>query len=246
MTAQHPVLIGITCDSEHRTDRRGTLVEHYDSPATYAQSVAACGAIPLILPATPGAHKNAGLIMDALSGLLLAGGDFDIPPDYYGESPRPLLGKLQPERSAFERTLLQAAIAQQKPILGICGGMQLINVECGGTLYQDLSERTATGVHSQKQPKSEASHQIEIVPNSLLATVLGVMETGVNSTHHQVIRTIGNGLRINATSPDGVIEGIEHESYPFMLGVQWHPESLADTRHQTIYRAFIARAQRRS
>ncbi|MBI5789640.1 MAG: gamma-glutamyl-gamma-aminobutyrate hydrolase family protein [Candidatus Schekmanbacteria bacterium] len=211
-------LIGITCD--YTPDNPvGRIWLRED----YASAVYAAGGWPLLLP--PLEDMEIEQVMPALSGLMITGGDFDIEPGYYGEKPLPQLGKLNPRRSLFEAKLIRRAIAQNIPTLGICGGLQAINVVCGGSLYQDVSSQL-NNVGSHEGQRLSLAHSVRIQPATKLSAILGRKELMVNSSHHQAVKAPGTGLQICAVTPDGLTEAMEHSGLGFMLGVQWHPESL--------------------
>jgi len=163
--------------------------------------------------------------VDALDGLILQGGA-DIDPRLYGEAPAPHLGTVDPVRDRFELDLLRGFIAAGKPVLGICRGMQLINVACGGSLHQDLVAEGATGVqHNHAEAYDRHVHGLRIQPGSWFSQLYGGITQGrVNSIHHQGVERRGNGLEIEATSEDGVVEAIRGTGSQFLVGVQWHPE----------------------
>jgi len=165
-----------------------------------------------------------------LDGLILQGGA-DIDPRVYGEEPGPLLGPIDSVRDRFELELLRGFAAANKPVLGVCRGMQLINVAFGGTLHQDLDAAgVAAHAHRMSDLYDEHAHDIEFVPGGWLQSIYAEARRGrVNSIHHQGVNRLGTGLVIDAYSTDGVVECIRHESFPFLLGVQWHPE-FHDTR----------------
>ncbi|MEZ4271476.1 MAG: gamma-glutamyl-gamma-aminobutyrate hydrolase family protein [Myxococcota bacterium] len=236
------MFIGITCDFETITDRRGCPAQRFVIPEPYVAAVQYAGAHPLLLPHGP--PHTATAYLQHINALVVAGGDFDVPPSYYGEPTRAVCGKLLPERTAFEHALLEGALERDMPLLGICGGMQLLNVVTGGTLYQDLSERPHTAVHEQPQDKRQPFHAIDIAPNSQLAKILGDTPTSVNSTHHQILRDLGKGVVASAKAPDGVVEAIEMPEKHFVLGVQWHPEILGTDAHLGLYRSLVQAAQR--
>lgn len=236
-----PVRIGVTCDFETITDRRGAPSPRYLLQASYVRAVAHTGALPVLLPHLD--PELAPAVLEGLDGVVFSGGDFDIPPSYYGQEPRPKLGHLLEERSAYERALCAEALARDVPVLGVCGGMQLLNVVCGGTLHQDLSERPGTGVHQQPHDKRQPHHGVEITSASLLARAVGATRLEVNSTHHQLVHALGRRVRATAVAPDGVVEGIEVEGKRFAMGVQWHPEALATPEQLAIYEALVEAAR---
>lgn len=244
MTASELPRIGITCDFEPATDPDG-LTARFVSPAAYSEAVRAAGGVPILLPHTP--PEQAAAVLAAVSALLVSGGDFDVPPEYYGEGPHAGLGKLVETRSSFERAVLELALARGIPVLGVCGGMQLLNVVMGGTLYQDVSERPDTGVHEQAHPKTRPQHSVDLQAASLVERCCGCAILQVNSTHHQLVHQVGQGLLASARAPDGVVEAIETSAGDFVLGVQWHPESLLDDPAQLgIYQSLVRAAQKPS
>jgi len=195
-------------------------------PAGYAAAVEAAGGIPVILPVL--APEKAPEVLEHLQGLLLSGG-VDLDPSHYGEDPLPGLGKVTPERDAFELALARRALAAGVPVLGICRGVQVLNVAAGGTLFQDLGSQLEKVLkHRQEAPRWHESHAVRLDPSSRMAAILGVTETRVNSFHHQAVRLVAPGLRAVAWAPDGVIEAVESVDGGFALGVQWHPEEMWD------------------
>ncbi|MGH7929064.1 MAG: gamma-glutamyl-gamma-aminobutyrate hydrolase family protein [Candidatus Binatia bacterium] len=249
MSRRAPV-IGITADfSPANRDGNGATREatHF-LPHRYCHAVENAGGIALILPAI---ISNAALkrILAVVDGLVISGGDFDIHPSYYGEKPIAGLGIIKQERTEFELDLTRAALKRDMPVLGLCGGEQAINVVLGGTLYQDIpTQLPQAGNHQQSDKKEIGGHQIHVHQRTRLSEILRRRRIEVNTTHHQAVKRIGKGLRINATAEDGLIEGIESEQHSFVLGLQWHPEVLAP-RHEhqrRIFAAFTAAcAQRR-
>lgn len=241
MSARPCILI--TPDSETRAGRRGEA-SYFVLAHEYAERVWQCGGLPWIAPYAPAPGYAAALLAQA-DGLLLTGGDFDIDPALFGAAPHPRLGTLKPARTDFERALHEEALRGQHPILGICGGMQLMNALRGGSLWQHLpDERPAFLAHEQEGSKARAGHDVELCAGTLLHSVLNVATLGVNSTHHQGVRSLAPGLRVNATASDGLIEAFDDPAHPFYLGVQWHPEAMASP-HERIYAAFIDAARRR-
>jgi putative glutamine amidotransferase len=197
---------------------------------TYVRTLENLGALPVMIPLQMSTATLFG-IFERLDGLLLPGGE-DIDPSNYGAERHPQLGATDKERDRTELLLTQWALGAGMPILGVCRGIQVINVACGGTLYQDLiSERPDLQKHDYFPPNFERfriSHPVSIDPESLLARSLGAVHE-VNSMHHQGIAEVGRGLRVVATSDDGLAEAVEIPPLPYALGVQWHPEELAKT-----------------
>jgi putative glutamine amidotransferase len=216
---------------------------------SYLQAILDHGGIPVVLPVTD--DKRAVIELVArLDGVLIAGGAFDVPPSYYGEKTQPWCGNLKPARSALELMVLQLALKKKLPVLGICGGLQIINVALGGSLHQDIQkERPGSINHQQPPPKDRPFHEVKIFPATNLEKITGARRRknvfGVNSTHHQAVKDLGRGLRIAAVSPDGLIEAVESPGPSFLLGLQWHPELLYPNRpdQSAIFKAFIRAAR---
>lgn len=193
------------------------------TPKNFVTGLQQAGGIPLILPI--GDPDEADRYVTGIDKLLLAGGQ-DIDPGHYGQLPDQKLGGTNPDRDRFELALIKAAIRQQKPILGVCRGMQLLNVAFGGTLYQDLSLRPEKALkHVQvPTPFHQPTHSVTIAQDSLLAAFLPTEAAyQVNSFHHQTVAEPAPELAVIATAPDGVIEGLENRECR-ILGIQWHPE----------------------
>jgi putative glutamine amidotransferase len=227
--------LGLTCDAEEASGR-------HSLPRAYADAVLGAGGLPLLLPPAEGAAAG---YLEALDGLVLTGGAFDVPPELYGEARRPGCGPARPERTAFELGLLRAALAAGLPVLGVCGGMQLLVVASGGTLWQDLPSEAGLPGHEQPPPKDLPSHLVEVAAGTRLAALVGAGRLPVNSTHHQGARTTGAGVVVSARAPDGLVGGIELPGPAFALGVQWHPEAALahEPRHAAIYRGLVAAAR---
>jgi len=227
--------IGLTLDADEARAR-------YELGKGYVDAVLAAGGLPILLPHAP---QAAAAYLALLDGLVVTGGAFDVPPELYGEACRKECGPTKPGRTAFERDLLEAALAARLPILGICGGMQLLNVVRGGTLYQDLSADAGLAGHEQPAPKDVPSHAAAVAPGTRLAALVGAGPLPVNSTHHQAVKDAGAGVLVAARAPDGVVEAIELPDLPFALGVQWHPEAVSrhDPRHAALYRGLVEAAR---
>ncbi len=216
----------------------------YQLKRAYVDAVLAAGGLPVLVPWGDG--PVARLYLEEIDGLVLSGGHFDIPPERYGETRRSACGRTQEARTDFEWPLCEAALAAGMPLLGVCGGMQLMNVVRGGTLWQDLPADLGLQ-HEQPEPKDVPSHPVEIVPDTLLARLVGGGSLPANSTHHQAVRAPGAGLLVSGRTADGVVEALELPGPAFALGVQWHPESVVrhEPRHAAIYRGLVQAARDR-
>lgn len=235
-------VIGITPDVEKDPGKNQSRYFLWD---IYVTVIEKAGGVPLILPHA-GDPENTALLLDRIHGLMLTGGAFDIDPSYYGEEGLAELGTVKQIRTRFEMEITKQALQKDLPILGICGGEQNINVALKGSLYQDiLSQNENARNHEQKSMKTETDHSVQVVPGTLLHQAVGAETLRVNSTHHQSVKDLGEGLRVNALAEDGVIEGIESTRHRFVLGVQWHPEYLCDrdTVSRRIFEAFIHAAR---
>ncbi len=193
--------------------------------AAYYQSILRAGGTPFVLPP----HDDPQAILSALKhvdALLLSGGG-DLDPSYLNEQPSPYLGSTVPERDLGELLLIRLAYDMQLPMLGICRGIQMLAVVLGGSIHQDLRESLGDDIlrHKQDEPRDRATHSVSLAEGSLLRSILGTDSLEVNSFHHQAVSHCGPHLRVSATSPDGVIEGIESTEHKSIVGVQWHPES---------------------
>ncbi|MFQ5845749.1 MAG: gamma-glutamyl-gamma-aminobutyrate hydrolase family protein [Planctomycetota bacterium] len=215
---------------------------------TYLGSLEDEGSLPLILP-TASDPGTADAYLDRVDGLLLTGGD-DVHPRRFGEEPHPSIGLVDPDRDAFEIALVLAARARDLPVLGICRGIQVINVALGGDLHQDVPSQTDSPVgHRQRTLADSTWHTVEVEAGSRLAAILGAGRIEVNSFHHQAPRRVPADLVVSArTSGDGLIEGLEDPSRKFFLGVQWHPEvtgRAGDEPSRRLFRAFVEAARAR-
>ncbi|MEW9702001.1 gamma-glutamyl-gamma-aminobutyrate hydrolase family protein [Paenibacillus sp. SI8] len=213
----------------------------------YHQSVEASGGLPIVLPLTsPETFKQ---LLDLCDGVIFTGGE-DVDPSAYGEEPSPQLGTIFPERDRIELEAIRRTIEADKPLFAICRGVQVLNVACGGTLYQDLpSEYPGTLEHVQRGvARGKDSHAVHVEEDSELGRIFGYNQVRVNSLHHQALRTIGAKLVVTAFSPDGVVEAVEHQGSAFAIGVQWHPESMyeTDTNMQKLFQAFVAKSKERA
>lgn len=236
-------LIGITPDTANEEKSGEPLLWLRQR---YARAVAAAGGIPVILPvalSTPSTRE----ILARLDGLVVSGGGFDIHPRHYGERALPELDEVKSDRTEFELELIRQALGRDLPLLGICGGAQAINVVLGGTLYQDIPSQIGRALnHRQLSAKEYGGHSVEIHAGTLLRRIVGKRVIEVNTNHHQSLKRLGRGLKINAVAPDGVVEGLESAGHSFVLGVQWHPEFLAPRRaaHKKIFTALVSASRK--
>jgi len=234
-------LIGITPDVQHPKD----APPRYEVKVAYADAVVRAGGLPFIIPYSDD-PTTVDAYLDRVAGVVVTGGAFDIPPEAYGQKPRDGLGVLKPGRTAFESALMQAALRRGLPLLGVCGGMQLLHVLLGGTLFQDIGREVPEArEHEQKHDRTQPHHPVHVAEGTRLATALGPGQLMVNSTHHQAAHEVPDAVVVSARSPDGVIEAIESKSHPFAIGVQWHPELLVHSvpAHLSIYRALVQKAR---
>jgi len=206
---------------------------------TYSRAIRESGGIPVVLPNTESGPQVIADYLERLDALLLPGGA-DIPPSEYGEEAHETVRLLDDNRFQFEKAVGKAWIERtRKPMLGICLGSQWINVLHGGSLVQDIP--SAMNVNHR-----DVTHAVKIEPDSRLGRIFGEQEFEVNSLHHQAVNKVGEGLRIVARSPDGVVEATEStDSGRFLIGVQWHPEKLMpeDQRQAKLLRAFVDAAK---
>ena len=212
---------------------------------TYIQSVRYSGGIPLILPLVRSDRMIAEYVR-LCHGFLFCGGE-DITPLLFGQEPLRGNGRTDITVDLFQIRLMKRVLAAEKPVLGICRGMQVLNTACGGTIWQDLSLAPGKVLDHMQQTasRSEASHRIRVERTSLLRQYLGA-SVYVNSFHHQAVNTPGSGLRVSARSRDGVIEAVESERCPFALGVQWHPECMyrSSPEMRALFHALTGHARR--
>ena len=242
MNRSRPV-IGGTLASEPACDTRAgySVYPWYALRENYMDSIADAGGVPVAL-----AH-HASLAAETLAridALVVTGGAFDVDPDLYGGGPRHETVVLKAGRTAAELALLRGALARDMPVLGICGGQQLLAVALGGSLIQHVPDEIADALaHEQPNPRHEAGHPVAILADTLLRRIVGNPTMQVNSSHHQAVRDPGSA-RVNARAPDGVIEGIESPSHRFCLGLQWHPEFLIDPGDALVFRALVDQGAR--
>jgi len=212
----------------------------------YSSVVEEAGGIPLIIPSLEG-EENIRALVKYFDGLLLSGGS-DPDPLIFGEEPLPEQGEIEPQRDRLEIILVKEALNQDLPLLGICRGMQVLNLAAGGTIYQDIrSQRKKSLKHMQDAPRWYPTHNVSIVPGSKLALILNREICRVNSFHHQAVNRVAPGFRASAFAADGVVEAVESMEETPAIGVQWHPETMLtrDERMSELFTYFISTAARK-
>lgn len=213
--------------------------------SSYVASVVRAGGVPYILsPLIP--LEMVGAAADRIDGILLTGGE-DVAPDTYGAAPHARLGVVDPRRDALELALIRVAHTRSIPVLGICRGIQILNIALGGTLWQDLpTERPTSLPHGQIAGRTARTHPVSVTPGSRLAAAVGGGRLEVNSFHHQAIRDLAPSLVASATALDGIVEGVETASGGWLLAVQWHPEEFfaeASAPDHGLFSALVAAAR---
>ena len=238
MNASRLPRIGLTLDAEPPGGY--SKYPWYALRTNYAGAVAQAGGVPLALP-----HEAAlaEAMLDAIDGLIVTGGAFDVSPELYGDAGQHGSVTLKQGRTAAELALLRGALARGMPVLGICGGQQLLAVALGGTLIQHIPDAVPNALpHEQPNPRHEPGHAVAITPGTRLHAVVKTATMQVNSSHHQAVASAGPRATVNAVAPDGVIEGIEDPAARFCIGVQWHPEFGIDTGDRLLFRALVEAA----
>ena len=214
--------------------------------ARYIQAIEELGGVPLILPlvAEPGSRRR---LLDTLDGLMITGSGPDLSPLLYGEHQRYKFLLVSERRADFELELVHQARIRDLPLLAICGGMQTVNVACGGSLYQDIpSQLQNTLDHRQKAKAIHVSHPVAVTPKSLLKKIVNKSTLMVNSSHHQAVKKVAPSLITSAVAPDGIVEAIESPKHRFLLAIQWHPEFLFERHaaHRRLFEALLRAARR--
>ena len=243
-------LVGISCMSEDPTE---TLDVRLGTRLAYVKAVALAGAAPILIPLSD-LDEPLETICHRLDGLLLTGGG-DINPELYREEATTQLISPDGLRDRTEIRLARRAISDDMPLLGICRGLQVLNVACGGSLHQDISSEIPNAAQHRLAPpdyeRHYRAHTVQVEADTLLGRLIqatgkthSTSTLGVNSRHHQAVKQIGNGLSVVARAPDGVIEAVERPGSLFMLGVQWHPEDLVarDQAALHIFEGFVRAA----
>lgn len=210
-------------------------------PMSNVRAITQFGGVPIVLPNLVGDKITE--IANTINGLLLTGGG-DIDPTLFGEEPLPGLGNIVPERDLFEMALVQKMLELNKPVLGICRGAQIMSIAMGGDMYQDIYSQKDGPLlqHDQQAPNWHGSHFVEVTEGSLLRKIVGMDKFKVNSYHHQALRSMPAGFIVSGVASDGVIEAFESTKHLFVMGIQWHPESLltkGDASSCAIFQAFM-------
>ena len=231
-------VIGITMDAEPPGGY--SKFPWYALRRNYCGAVEAAGGLAVPLPHHP---DRVDAWLERLDGLIVTGGAFDVDPAMFGASGRHPTVVTKDGRTEFEAAITRGALGRDMPVLGICGGQQLLNVLLGGTLIQHIPDEVPDALaHEQPNPRDEAGHSVRIEPGTLLHDIVGTEELAVNSAHHQAAGEVAGGVAVNATAPDGVIEGIEDRRYGFCIGVQWHPEFHINEGDRRLFEAFVRAA----
>ncbi|HLR80136.1 MAG TPA: gamma-glutamyl-gamma-aminobutyrate hydrolase family protein [Bacillota bacterium] len=232
-------VIGITSSMEVDETYYMTAIDN-------VKAVEKAGGLSLILPYWQ-EDRDIGRMVKMLDGLYMTGG-YDINPTLFGEEPHRQLGTIIPSRDAFEIELVKQMLKENKPILAVCRGCQVLNIAAGGDMYQDIYAQNEQELlqHTQRAPKGHGSHFVDVLKGSLLSQLTGVEKLLVNSRHHQANRNVVEPLKVSGKATDGIIEAIESKDHSFVLGLQWHPENMAmanDEVSRAIFRGFIQACQ---
>jgi putative glutamine amidotransferase len=226
-------IIGINCDFEE-----GSRLPYSFVNRDYPEAVIAAGGIPLLLPIIRD-RNDVKCLLEKIDGLLLTGGN-DVPPQRYRQERRAETVCVHPDKDISDSILTQTALQMKKPILAICYGTQLVNVSLGGSLFQDIPSEYKTSIVHRELQDAQYTHSVRIEKDSFLYEIVGVREIKTNSSHHQAVHTLGRDLKDTAHTEDGIIEAIECRDYPFLVGVQWHPERMVNHPcHAALFKALV-------
>lgn len=238
-------VIGITCSRSVNGRWSDYSLGHFMEFAfdAYSQAVLNCGGAPLLVPISQDKNSIAA-VCSRIDGLILSGGP-DINPRFYREEPRQGLMDVDEAQDRMEIELTRQAVASELPVLGICRGLQVLNVAMGGTLYQDIARQVPKACnHAPRADRGTVSHKVRIEPHTRLQSVLQRRSLWVNSKHHQAVNHPAPGLVVSAVATDGIIEALEASDQAFVIAVQWHPEGLweKDAAARKLFKALIAAA----
>ncbi len=230
--------IGVTANRLIETNSNTRIAVN----SAYLQAVLLAGGTPVAIPYPLSAQRLLDFY-DQLDGILFTGGVEDIDPALYGHPKHPSITEIDRERDQLEITLIKRLAAEGKSFLGICRGIEIINVALGGTLYTDIEEQRPGSIpHSYPYdpPLNSLVHTVKTEPSSILSKILGDEDVWVNSFHHQGIRDVAPVLKATAHASDGLVEGLELPGHPFGLAVQWHPEEFTDLEPMlNLFRALV-------
>lgn len=208
----------------------------YALRADYSNIIEKAGGNAILLPYSQDIESQ----LDIVDGLLIPGGDEDINPKFYGQEIKSHKVKINDTRASYELALTKAALERNMPVLGICNGLQIINVLLGGTLIQHIPDTHKSDInHEQPNPKCAPTHDVLIEDNTILSELTSAKTIKVNTTHHQAIDQIAKNLTISARAPDGIIEAIESKDYKFLVGVQWHSEYQNSDLDKNLFKRFV-------
>lgn len=242
MHATAKPLIGVTT---YRMNSRLGINVHGVAEA-YLNAIQNAGGLPVMIPLGL-AEETLNALLARLDGILFSGGG-DIDPTYYNRPDDAYSNNIDPDRDRVEFWLLKQALAENKPLMGICRGFQLVNVGLGGSLYSDVQSQMPGALKHDFYPdwsRDHLAHSVRLEPGTRLAQILGTLETEVNSLHHQSVRELGAGITPLAYAPDGAVEAFQVSGNPFGIAVQWHPEWLqAHEPMRNLFRAFVETAGR--
>ena len=231
MSGEFRPTIGVTAATENVSYGAWRGIPAVVSPTSYVRAVQRAGGRPVLLLPDPEDAGDPKGVLDLIDALIVTGGAGDVDPTLYGQEPHPETGPVQEERDAYELALVRAAIDRRMPVLGICRGMQILNVAYGGGIEQHLPDVVGHEDH-RHTPGTFADHEVELETGSLAARAVGAERAPVKSHHHQGVGMIGDGLVVTGRSDDDAVEALEDPSCPFVLGVLWHPEE--DEKSQPI------------
>lgn len=238
-------LIGITCSRSVGGKWSSYSLGHFQDFVfdSYSRGVLACGGAPLLVPIIQN-KQSLSAICDALDGMIFSGGP-DLNPRFYKQEPVPGIKEVDEDSDRTALELIRQALARDLPVLGICRGIQVLNVALGGTLYQDVSTEFETTVnHNQQADRAIATHTVTLVPDTQLREIVKRKKIWVNSKHHQAVKDLAPGLSACAYAADGLIEAVEKPGQRFVMAVQWHPEGLwpHDPSARRLFQALVKAA----
>jgi putative glutamine amidotransferase len=239
-------LIGITTQTLQAIDGIPAGLPQSDvMNQRYYIAIALAGGAPVLLPLLDDEDEALRAVYDACDGILIPGG-VDVDPQHFNEDPHPKLGRIDPARDRVEMQLTHWAVADKKPLLGLCRGLQVINVALGGSLYQDLEEQYPNAIRHDYFPtygfeRDHLAHEVSLTAGSRLRRLMELDKIAVNSMHHQGVKTLAPSLVPCAIAPDGLVEAAESSNDHFLVGVQWHPEvfEITDPHTRHVFHEFI-------